>query len=284
MNRQNRVSLGVLAVAMAIAVVTPADAANKEHQQLMADLRMLQEQSQQLQNLIGGVTEALKAVNGKMDQQAEATRKAFADQKLVVDNLSNDVRVIREKLDDNNVRVSSLGQELDALRQSLQQAAVSRSADSTTAGGDSSSAAAPGGSGGGSSAASPVPVGTSPAKLWDAAWADYTSSQYDLARIGFEAYIRTFPKSEMANYAQVLIGSSYLQDAMYDKAVEAYDKAIRNYPMGDKIPEAYYGKGVALQSLKQPDRAREAWDYVVKNFPTSDAGLLARQKIDQLRR
>ena len=28
-------------------------AANKEHQQLMADIRMLQEQSQQLQNLLG---------------------------------------------------------------------------------------------------------------------------------------------------------------------------------------------------------------------------------------
>src|SRR5438552_5945883 len=102
----NRTSFAILALAIAIAIVTPADAANKEHQQLMADLRMLQEQSQQLQNLIGTVTEALrdtsKTVNGKLDQQAEANRKSFADQKLVIDNLSNDVRVVREKLDDNN--------------------------------------------------------------------------------------------------------------------------------------------------------------------------------------
>ena len=89
----------------------------------MADLRMLQEQTQLLQNLIGSVTEALKAVNTRLDQQAEATRKAFADQKLVIDNLTNDVRVIREKLDDNNVRIGSLTQEVDALRQSMQQAA-----------------------------------------------------------------------------------------------------------------------------------------------------------------
>ena len=252
MKRQNKISLGILAVAMAIAVVTPADAANKEHQQLMADLRMLQEQSQQLQN-------------------------------LTVDNLSSDVRVIREKLDDNNVRISSLGQELDALRQSLQQMTVSRAPDSTAPAADLSSASA-GSAAGGPPAAPPVPVGTSPTKLFDAAWSDYTSSQYDLAIIGFNAFIRTFPKSEMANYAQVLIGSSYLQDGKYDKAVEAYDTAIRTYPAGDKIPDAYYGKGVALQSLKQPARARDAWDYVVKNFPTSDAGLLAKQKIDQLKR
>jgi tol-pal system protein YbgF len=281
MKKQNKVSLGILAVAMAIAVVTPADAANKEHQQLMADLRMLQEQSQQLQNLIGTVTETLKGLNGKMDQQAEATRKSFADQKLTVDNLSNDVRTVREKLDDNNVRISKLGEELDALRQSMQQMSAVRSANAPAPGSDTAAAA---GSAAGGPAAPPVPVGTSPTKLFDAAWSDYTSSQYDLAIIGFDTFIRTFPTSEMANYAQVLIGSSYLQDGKYDKAVEAYDKAIRNYPTGDRIPDAYYGKGVALQSLKQPDRAREAWDYVVKNFPTSDAGLLAKQKIDQLKR
>ena len=83
----------------------------------MADLRMLQEQSQLLQNLIGSVTDALKAVNTRLDQQAETTRKAFADQKLVIDNLTNDVRVIREKLDDNNVRIGSLTQEVESLRQ-----------------------------------------------------------------------------------------------------------------------------------------------------------------------
>src|SRR5690349_21898639 len=98
----------------------PALAANKEHQQLAADIRMLQEQAQLLQNLLGTLNESLKAVNTRLDQQTEANRKALADQKLVVDNLSNDVRVIREKLDDNNVRIGTLSQEVEALRQSLQ--------------------------------------------------------------------------------------------------------------------------------------------------------------------
>src|ERR1044072_7906361 len=99
-------------------------AANKEHQQLMADLRMLQEQAQLLQNLIGAVTDALKAGNTRLDQQAETHRQAVAEPKLVVDTLTNDVRVIREKLDDNNVRIGSLTQEVDSLRQSMQQIRV----------------------------------------------------------------------------------------------------------------------------------------------------------------
>src|SRR5437867_6144116 len=112
------------AVFFALLVATPTSAANKEHQQLMADLRMLQEQSQLLQTLLGTLTEALKAVNTRLDQQTEVNRKAFADSKLVIDNLTNDVRVIREKLDDNNVRVGSLTQEVNSLRQSMQQLAT----------------------------------------------------------------------------------------------------------------------------------------------------------------
>src|SRR6478672_3733386 len=119
---REKIFASLLAAALLLAA-TPARAANKEHQQLMADLRILQEQSQQLQNLLGTLNDAIKAVNTRLDQQAETTRKAFADQKLVIDNLTNDVRVIREKLDDNNVRIGSLTQEVDALRQGLQQTA-----------------------------------------------------------------------------------------------------------------------------------------------------------------
>jgi TolA-binding protein len=269
------------ALALAALVVgTPAvsAAANKEQQQMMADLRMLKEQSQQLQILLGTLNEALKATNARIDarieEQTNFTRKAFADQKLSIDNVTNDLRVVREKVDDNNVRVSSLTQELDALRQAMQQ----QSAPRTTAT-EPDAAGAPTALAGGATtpAAPPIALGTSPQKVWDMAQADYALGQYDLAVQGFDAYIRSFPKSDLADYAQVQIGNSYLNDGKYDKAVEAYDTAIRNYPNGSAVPEAYYRKGLALRSPGQRDRAREALEYAVKTYPDSDAGRLAKQ-------
>ena len=44
---------------LGISLAAPAWAADKETLQMMADIRMLQEQTQQLQNLIGAVGEAL---------------------------------------------------------------------------------------------------------------------------------------------------------------------------------------------------------------------------------
>ena len=111
---------GVLVAGLVMAA-GPASAANKEHQQLMADIRMLQEQAQQLQNLLGTLNDTIKAVNARLDDQANASRKAFADQKVIIDTLGSDSRVIREKLDDNNVRIGSLSQEVDALRHAIDQ-------------------------------------------------------------------------------------------------------------------------------------------------------------------
>src|SRR6185503_19289819 len=111
----------VAVVILSLAFVSPAAAANKEHQQLMADIRMLQEQAQLLQNMLGTLNETLKAVNTRLDQQADVNRKAVADSKLLIDNLTKDLGVVREKVDDNNVRVGSLAQEIDAPRQLVQQ-------------------------------------------------------------------------------------------------------------------------------------------------------------------
>lgn len=278
----------VIGVALLATLVwsAPASAANKEQLQMMADLRMLQEQAQQLQILIGALTESLKTVNTRLDQQAEVNRRAFADQKLGADTLVNDLRVVREKMDDNNVRIGSLTQEVDALRQSVQQLSTLPAAaaavppvdpDAPPADGASTPPPAP-------PPTVPLAAGASPQRLYDSAYADYTAGQFDLAVQGFESFIKSFPRSEQADDAQVYIGNSYLQAGRYDKAVEAYDLAIRTYPSGNLIPDAWYKKGVALLDLKQPARATEAFDYVAKNYPESSAAFLARQQIAQTRK
>jgi tol-pal system protein YbgF len=282
------ISRALVALVLASAIARPADAANKEQQQMMADIRMLQEQTQQLQNLIGALSaslnatlnEALKAVNTRLDEQTNSNRKSFADQKLIVDTLSSDLKVVREKVDDNNVRIGSMSQEVDALRQSLLQQSVARPPSATELSSDgAAAAAAPGDAPPNPTtpALPPLPVGTSPQKLFDQAMGNYFAGLYDLAIEGFTAYIRYFPKSDMADDAQLGIGQSFAQEGKNDKAVEEFDRAIRTYPSGNVIPDAYYRKGLALMDLRQPDLARAAFEMVVKTYPDSTAASLARQ-------
>jgi tol-pal system protein YbgF len=244
---------------------------------MMADLRILQEQSQQLQNLIATLNDSLKAVSQRLDAQTETNRKAFADQKLVIDNVSGDLRVLREKVDDNSVRVGSIGQELEALRQAVSALNVpkpfgqeSDASAGTAPAGDSASATPPTGAGA---------IGASPQKLLDGAMADYYGGQYDLAILGLDSYIKTFPQSPQADYAQYHVGASYLQQGKYDKAIEAYTIVIQNYPKSSFAPDAYVNMGRAYKTLKQADKAKDAFEYVVKNYPDTVAATIAQQNL-----
>jgi tol-pal system protein YbgF len=274
-------------LALGLALVSsglPVDAANREHQQLMADLRMLQEQNQQLQLLLTGLTAQVRGVTttlaDKLDEQVAVNRKAFADSRLLVDNVGGDVRILREKVDDTHVRLSSLAQELEALRLAIPPAgsAPCTPADPLATPADPAASPAP------APTPSAPPLGTTPQRAYESAWADYAAGQWNLAIAGFESYIKTFPRSENADDAQFYIGQSFYNDGRFREAVGAFDKVIADYPAGNAVPDAYYKKGLALDRLGQPDAARAAFEFVIKAFPDSAAARLAKQNLDRLSR
>src|ERR1043166_3578867 len=94
----------VCTVMAAFWIASPVQAQNREHQQMAAELRILQEQAQQLTLALAQVTEALKTVNARLDATDRSIQKAFADQKLVLDNAAKDLDVVRQGTQDTNSR------------------------------------------------------------------------------------------------------------------------------------------------------------------------------------
>jgi tol-pal system protein YbgF len=284
----------LVAVLLMPSLAVPARAApNREHEQMMADIRMLQEQSQQLQQLLATLAEAIKGVTARIDEQSGVTRKAFADQKLQVDTVGSDIRVLREKLDETNVRLTSLSQDVEGLRDAIPQAAPATTSvpgeTPTDPASESGAAPATGSATGPAGVPPATPAGTgatgmTPRRLYETAYADYTAGQWSLAIQGFETYLKTYPKSELADDAQYYIGESFAGDSKYRDAAAAYERVIRDYPSSNILPEAWYKVGISYDRLGQPDKAREAFEFVTKNYPDSDAGGLARQNLDRLNR
>jgi tol-pal system protein YbgF len=262
-----------------LALAAPAAAADKTHQQIMAEIRMLQEQQAQLARTLTGLVETLKTVTTKIDDQSAVNRKTAADQKLLVDGIADNVRILREKADDTNVRLSTMTQELESMRQTI--ASMPQPvAPGVTPPTDDPTAVVP------APTAPPAgpPPSVSPDKMYQAAYADFTGGQYDLAIQGFELYLRTFPKTVRAPEAQVNIGNSYYAQGKFREAADAFQKAITDYPQSDSVPTAYYKLGLSYEGLKQVDLAKKAYETVIKEFPNAFDTQLARQRLDALNR
>jgi tol-pal system protein YbgF len=275
------------ALSLVLGGASPAAAADKAHQQLMAEIRMLQEQQQQLQQMLGGLADTLKSVTAKLDDQTGANRKAFADQKLLIDNVAEGVRVLREKADDTNVRLSTVSQELEAVRQAI----TSMPAPTAPLGPGQSPPPAgtePGTTPPGTTGVVNVPPPSgqpliSPQRLFDNAYSDYMAGQYDIAINGFNAFISSFPRSDKADDAQLNIGNALYSAGKYREAVEAFQKVIANYPQADSVAIAHYKLGLTYEALKQYDLARKAFETVVQKYSTAYEAILAKQGMDRLK-
>jgi tol-pal system protein YbgF len=255
-------------------------AADREHQQIIADIRMLQEQAQQLQSALSGLGDALKAMTTRIDDQNAIERKAFADGKVQMDGISNDIRVVRERVDETNVRLGSISQEIESLRDALPQQGTTPPPSTT------SDAAVPLPDGTTPSpAAVAAPPGISPERLWTSSFADYGTGNYSLAISGFESYLKYFPKGTRAPEAQLYIGQAYEGDKKLNDAIAAYDRVIANYPAAtEQVASAYYKRGLILETLGQTDRARQSYDTAVTQYPTAASAILAKNRLEALSR
>ena len=275
-----------LAMASALLLIanTQASAASKEQQLLMAELRIMQQHQQQLQQMVATLAETLKVVTGRIDDQAVTSRKALADQRLLIEGVTDSVRVLREKADDTNVRLSSMTQEIETMRQTIaalpQPAPVSTVAPAGEPSADPSAAGPPPGT------VTPgvvlPPRGVSAQQTYDTAYSDFTGGQYELAILGFQTFLKFFPRHPSADDAQLNIGNALYNAGKFNEAVREYQKVISDYPKTETVPQAYFKLGLAYNSLKQPDLARKAFETVMKEYETSSEAILARQALERM--
>jgi tol-pal system protein YbgF len=128
----------------------------------------------------------------------------------------------------------------------------------------------------------PSTAGLSPTRVFEAARSDYFGSNYASAITGFEAFLRAFPRSELADDAYYLIGESNFLQSRFTEALAAYNQVIQNYAGTNSVPGAYYKRGLAQDRMGQSDAARASWETVVKNFPDTAEASLAKQNLDRI--
>src|SRR5678810_1480400 len=113
----------LIVLVSALAGAAPARAQNREHLQMAAELRILQQQNQELANTLAQVIQLLnettKALNTRIDQTNEAIRKGFADQSLTLNTTAGDVRKTLAQTQDAATRLGELKEEVEALRTSI---------------------------------------------------------------------------------------------------------------------------------------------------------------------
>lgn len=279
-----------LALVGLVAIPRPAPAQNREHLQMAAELRILQEQQAQLALAVSqmsqALTDAMKALNARLDQTNENIKTASANQLTGIRQMADDLRVVREGTQAAGTQLGRLREEVEALRTSLPSLLTRLQPPPPAIDPLDPNAPPPQEPALLPDAPAPPPVSTvgiSPERLFNTARGDYGAGQFTIAISGFERFIATFPDSELADDAQLFIGDAELSLRRLEQAIAAYNRVIQTYPNGDQVAWAYYKRALVERQLQRPEMARASLEAAIKSADDAHpVSSLAKQVLDGL--
>jgi tol-pal system protein YbgF len=129
-------------------------------------------------------------------------------------------------------------------------------------------------------------VETPPAKemaeneLYAKAKQDFDNGELDVARSGFQEFIKRYPKSAIADSAQFWVGEIYYRQKWYEKAILEYQKVIENYPKGNKVQASLLKQGFSFFNLGDKSNARLILKELINKYPSSNEAKIAKQKLE----
>jgi len=109
----------------------------------------------------------------------------------------------------------------------------------------------------------------------------YSANNYPGAVEAFEAFIKTYPKSEYAGNAQYWLGECYYSQHDYPRALVAFNKLLATYPRGSKVPDAMLKIGYTYSNMNEPAKTKSALQLLVDKFPNSQAAMKAKERLNR---
>lgn len=135
--------------------------------------------------------------------------------------------------------------------------------------------------GGGNDA--PAELASPGTDVYNAAFADYTSGRYDLAREGFAEVLQRFPQSQLAPEAAYWWAETYYAEGEHAQARDGFARVIERWSEHRIVPAARLKLAYSLLELGERSRALDVLDQIVRQHPGSDEALIAEHRRNALR-
>lgn len=287
------VSAGILVASLAWLGPAPSAAVDKEIIQLQRDVALLQQQVRELRSsheqnmatlrtLLEQSLDSVNRMGARVEELQTSVQEAQANTASEVGSLRTQVQSLRDAVDEVSARLGRMSQQLSETQ------SVLRSVDARLtpigAPGTPPPGTPPATPGGEATPPEPPlsPPPPSAQTLYDNALRDFTSGKYELAQQQFEDYLNYYGRSELAGSARFYLGEIRYRQGDFRGAITEYEKVMADYPASYKLPTAHLKKGYALLELREREAGIEALQMLIEKYPRSQEARLARERLRRL--
>jgi TolA-binding protein len=209
-------------------------------------------------NNLGSATETSTRTLSSIEDKLQRNQGSQAN---AVAGVNAHLAKMSEQIATNNRQTSQLGQNIDSLKQSLQefqrklQEQESRNVSQNT---------------------------DDPEIAFSQAYMKYREGEYDSAINLFRVYLRNFAQSEKSDDALFWIAESLAAQGKLAEALADYDGLLAKYPAGDKVAITRLKRGLALLQMERRQEGVEALKSVVSLHPNTQESEAARAELIRL--
>lgn len=229
--------------------------------QLQEQIRLVQKSMDENNGVLKSLLEQLNDQIAKSNMVMENLNQSLVNQKADAANVAaqvkQEIQKLSLKLDDTNNRVAGVYQKLEESQVKTASMRAIPSAGET----------------GGS---------LEPDQVYNQAYNDYLTGNFDLAITGFQDFVTSYPNNEYSDNALHYLGVSFMEQGRFEQAIQAFDQVINLYPKGDKTPVAFYKKALAYQDLQKNQESIDTFRKLITLYPDTQEAKLAAQELEKL--
>lgn len=191
---------------------------------------------------------SLKEEIASLREEMSTIKRNQAELNIQMKQLSNDLQIYTEKLEENKYKMSFLSQKIDDIHSSLSQRMdiLSKQLPKVD-----------------------MSITPLPTDFFNIAYNDYSRGMYDLAIRGFKDYLSRYPNSELANKAYYYLADSYYMKNQYEECIKVIDEYLEKYKKDEHLASMLYKKGLCFKNLGKEKQSKEIFEYIKQNYPTS---------------
>ena len=136
----------------------------------------------------------------------------------------------------------------------------------------------------------PGPVATAPPvrnpanavaeqRAYDAALDTFKRGDYAGAIDGFNAFLKSYPRSALASSAQYWLGNAQYARRDYRGSIATQRQLLKDYPDSGKAPDALLNIASAQADMGDGAAARRTLEQLIRDYPKTDAATRAKQRL-----
>lgn len=212
------------------------------------DVAAVRKMSADIQATIDSTKSEMQALNGKLDDTANAIKKPAEDLARYREDADRRIIALEERI----LKQQTL---LDALSKKMAETAKTKREDATSA----------------------------TDALYLKGLDSLKGGDIVTAREQFTKFLDQNPKHELAANAHYWIGESHYSEKNYESAILSYQEVIKNFPGKDKVVAAMLKQAMAFNAINDPKSAKYVLKKLIEGFPKSEEAKKAKAMLKEFK-